>query len=79
VTTSVGVTVSAPDERTSDLLRRADRALYLAKAGGRNRVCSVSPEDEFKATAPAQLADLAPTAPGRTPPSGPTPNPRPGA
>ena len=55
VTTSVGVTVSAPDERTSDLLRRADRALYLAKAGGRNRVCMVSPEDEFKPTAAGLL------------------------
>jgi diguanylate cyclase (GGDEF)-like protein len=79
VTTSVGVTVSAPDERTSDLLRRADRALYLAKAGGRNRVCSVSPDDEFKATAPAPLTALPSTAPDRSPLSGPRPNPRPGA
>ena len=46
VTTSVGVTVGLPGDTASDLLRRADRALYLAKARGRNRVEIVLPEDE---------------------------------
>ncbi|MCB1998751.1 MAG: GGDEF domain-containing protein, partial [Rhodoferax sp.] len=37
VTTSVGLTLSQPGDGLSDLLRRADRALYRAKANGRNR------------------------------------------
>lgn len=39
VTVSVGVATRGPLDRDfSDLLRRADRALYAAKQGGRNRV-----------------------------------------
>jgi diguanylate cyclase (GGDEF)-like protein len=39
VTVSVGVATRGPLDRDfSDLLRRADRALYAAKKGGRNRV-----------------------------------------
>lgn len=38
VTVSVGVAGWAPGENEVDLLRRADRALYRAKAEGRNRV-----------------------------------------
>ena len=44
LTTSVGITVSAAGDQASDLLRRADGALYAAKAGGRNRVELVLPE-----------------------------------
>ena len=39
ITVSLGLAqLTATDRSLDDLLRRADRALYLAKAGGRNRV-----------------------------------------
>jgi diguanylate cyclase (GGDEF)-like protein len=40
VTISIGVTRLAPGDTLSTLLRRADEALYAAKAGGRNSVVS---------------------------------------
>jgi len=40
VTASLGVAQYQADESAEDLLRRADEALYRAKEGGRNRVCS---------------------------------------
>lgn len=40
-TVSIGVTSLIPnDEGVDELLKRADQALYRAKRGGRNRVCS---------------------------------------
>ncbi|MDQ7016119.1 MAG: GGDEF domain-containing protein, partial [Gammaproteobacteria bacterium] len=39
VTASFGVSVVQPEDSIDDLLKRADRALYLAKQSGRNRVC----------------------------------------
>lgn len=42
VTASIGVAQWHPDERAQDLITRADRALYHAKAMGRARVCQES-------------------------------------
>ena len=39
VSVSIGLTLAKPEDETLDqLLRRADHALYAAKAAGRNRV-----------------------------------------
>ena len=48
VTLSLGIAVYRLGERLDDLLQRADRALYLAKQEGRNRVCTEAqlPDDE---------------------------------
>ena len=40
ITVSIGVAVCQPGETAAALLQRADAALYRAKAGGRNRVCT---------------------------------------
>ena len=37
-TVSIGVATLRPDEELSALIRRADTAMYEAKAAGRNRV-----------------------------------------
>jgi diguanylate cyclase (GGDEF)-like protein len=40
LTVSTGVAVAQDGEEAENLIRRADRLLYLAKAQGKNRVCS---------------------------------------
>lgn len=40
VTISFGVAQLGSDEQVSELVRRADDAMYRAKSGGRNRVCT---------------------------------------
>jgi diguanylate cyclase (GGDEF)-like protein len=42
VTTSIGLAQLHTDESLEQLLARADRALYRAKQGGRNRLCEES-------------------------------------
>ncbi|MBI3202135.1 MAG: GGDEF domain-containing protein [Myxococcales bacterium] len=60
VTASFGVAERAPGEALDSLLQRADRALYAAKDGGRNRVARVSaldaPLDRALAVEPARAA-----------------------
>ncbi|MCP5271039.1 MAG: GGDEF domain-containing protein [Burkholderiaceae bacterium] len=75
VTTSVGLTLGQAGDDISALLRRADRALYLAKARGRNRVEVVRAEEELSAEASPPVA----TTPDRSPPSSPGPRTRPAA
>lgn len=43
VTASLGVALASPGELPAQLIERADAALYEAKRGGRNRVCSDPP------------------------------------
>jgi diguanylate cyclase (GGDEF)-like protein len=41
ITISIGVTEYCPDERVSSFVQRADKAMYIAKQEGRNRVASL--------------------------------------
>ena len=41
VTISIGVTEYCPDERISNFVQRADKAMYIAKQKGRNKVASI--------------------------------------
>ncbi|MCK4468494.1 MAG: GGDEF domain-containing protein, partial [Desulfobacterales bacterium] len=41
VTISIGVTEYCPDERVSRFIERADKAMYIAKQEGRNKVASL--------------------------------------
>lgn len=46
VTVSVGGFFARPGDNSDTILRHADRALYRAKAGGRNQVCIDTLDDE---------------------------------
>jgi diguanylate cyclase (GGDEF)-like protein len=46
ITISIGVTQYAAEEQLSTFIQRADRAMYLSKQDGRNRVTAVKQEDD---------------------------------
>jgi two-component system cell cycle response regulator len=51
VTASLGVAVRAPNETLSELVERADQAMYSAKRGGRNRVVAAEPSERLRRSA----------------------------
>jgi len=56
VTISIGVASRRPDQSFAELFAEADRALYLAKASGRNRVVSSDELHEPDITTPREPA-----------------------
>ncbi|MFP4158123.1 MAG: GGDEF domain-containing protein [Desulfobacterales bacterium] len=48
VTISIGMTMYCPSESVEEMIKRADNALYLAKAEGRNRAVAQLPESTGK-------------------------------
>ncbi len=63
LTASMGVAVAEPDETVDRLQRRADKALYMAKGQGRNRVCSLTNEQFVTGVVPSDAESEEFTAP----------------
>jgi PleD family two-component response regulator len=55
VTFSAGVAAAQPGKTPAEVLLRADRALYRAKAAGRNQTAIASPDQPL---GPAALSSL---------------------
>jgi len=65
VTVSGGLAVIEPDDTTDALIQRADAALYMAKASGRNRTCTHDGSEAIMAAGPAaRLVELIQSADG---------------
>ena len=45
ITISIGVTGYSPDEQLSEFIQRADKAMYLSKGKGRNKVTTLTAEE----------------------------------
>ena len=45
ITISIGVTEYSPDEQLSEFIQRADKAMYLSKGKGRNKVTTLTAEE----------------------------------
>lgn len=54
-TASFGLAVASPVDNLAQSMRRADRALYQAKAKGRNRISTELPRSEYTAYTPSPL------------------------
>lgn len=58
VTISLGVAQCRAQDTVDGLLARADRALYAAKAGGRDRVCCEAPDDAGQPSQPQRVVGV---------------------
>lgn len=59
VTVSIGLTICAAGDTVTQMLRRADEALYVAKAGGRDRVVTRVPLPETVGFEPTHVTGTA--------------------
>jgi len=73
-TISIGVATYRKKSSVDAIIGRADHALYGAKTGGRNRVCTEEPADDAASTGGRGMlgSGAAPNAEGSGPPSGPS-------
>ncbi|MCH7686874.1 MAG: diguanylate cyclase [Planctomycetes bacterium] len=63
ITSSFGVTQVEPGDSVESILRRVDKALYLAKENGRNQSVSLTTQDDLELEANSKLEDECPDDP----------------